>query len=396
MKVAIASRIFMPEPSAASFRLEALARALHDAGHEVEVLTVKSPPGMDAPTAPFRIRRAPVIRDANDYVRGYIPYLSFDIPLFFRLLKRRYDVIVVEPPPTSGFVVRLASALKRTPYVYYAADIWSDAATQTGAPKLVTNIVRAIERFAWNGANAILSVSTGVQSRLHGLGVKAPVVTIGNGVAADDLAHGLYTSSAGEDSPEPHHAEFIYAGTASEWHGADVFVEALARIVPDVPDARIRFIGGGSHRELIREKATECGVSDHISLEPLLPPSQLAPVLYTSTAALASVVPGVGYDFAFPTKLYSAAVCGAPLIYAGIGPGEEFVQTRVGSRSEALRLGAAVNYDADDIARAFRNAIAHPRDTARRDAVSRWARDNVSLTGVARRAVDAIADAVDA
>ncbi|VEI12926.1 glycosyltransferase family 4 protein [Trueperella bialowiezensis] len=395
MKVAIASRIFMPEPAAASFRLAALAQALHDTGHDVEVLTVTPPAGMSVANPPYMIRRSPVIRDSNDYVRGYIPYLSFDIPLFFRLLRRRYDVVVIEPPPTTGFVGRLANALKRTPYVYYAADVWADAATQTEAPTIVTGIVRAIEKFAWNGAAAILSVSEGVESRLTDLGVRSQVVTVGNGVAADDLARGLPDPSESGESFQPHHAEFVYAGTASEWHGADIFVEALAQIVPDIPDARIRFIGGGSQHEIIREKAKKHGIEDHISIEPVLPPDQLAPILYTSTAALASVLPGVGYDFAFPTKLYSAAVCGAPLVYAGIGPGREFVNTQV-SGLQPLRLGTAADYDVADVAQALWKTIEEPRDTSERNAVSQWARDNVSLNAVARRAVTVIEDAASA
>ena len=30
----------------------------------------------------IRVRRAPVLRDKQQYVRGYLSYLSFDVPLF--------------------------------------------------------------------------------------------------------------------------------------------------------------------------------------------------------------------------------------------------------------------------------------------------------------------------
>ena len=38
-RVAIVSRIYVPEPAAASYALVNVARAFRDAGHEVEVLT---------------------------------------------------------------------------------------------------------------------------------------------------------------------------------------------------------------------------------------------------------------------------------------------------------------------------------------------------------------------
>ena len=106
------------------------------------------------------MRRFPVLRDRAGYVRGYVQYLSFDVPLFFRVLfGRRVHAIVAEPPPTTGFFVRLAAAIRRTPYIYYAADIWADGASQTGAPAWIVRVVKTIERFAMRGAKTVLSVS---------------------------------------------------------------------------------------------------------------------------------------------------------------------------------------------------------------------------------------------
>lgn len=385
MRIAIASRIFAPEPSAATFRLTALARALSVAGHEVEVLTVRPPKGMEPEPTPYIVRRFPVIRDSQNYVRGYVPYLSFDIPLIFRLLRRRYDVVVVEPPPTTGLATRIATTLTRTPYVYYAADIWADAAAQTGAPGLISAAVRQIEKIAWNGARAILAVSSGVEDRLAQLGVKPRVTMIGNGIAAEEFCANDADSAAAfaRSAGAP---EFVYAGTASEWHGASIFVDALAQIAPDYPDAHIRFIGGGSQRGAISERARELGVADRIIMQPVVAPKDLAPVLRGSAAAIASVLPGAGYDFAFPTKLYSAAVCGAPLIYAGIGLGRDFVNTEVAGKP----LGQAVDYAATAVATAMRNVLERPPSPEHRVQVSEWAVANVSLTAVAKRAIEAI------
>src|SRR5699024_11245954 len=105
VRVTLATRIFLPEPSAASFRLAALVRALADDGARVDVLTTSPGPGVeqaeDAPTdaLPARVRRAPVLRDATGYGRGYLPYLGFDGPLGRRPRRtRRAGAVVVRPP----------------------------------------------------------------------------------------------------------------------------------------------------------------------------------------------------------------------------------------------------------------------------------------------------------
>src|SRR5699024_3887871 len=169
------------------FRLAVLVRALAAGGARTDVLTAApagQQPGSTPPSAelPARVRRFRVLRDAAGYVRGYLPYLSFDLPLLWRLLRtRRPEVVLVEPPPTTAAVVRLVCTLRRIPYVYYAADIWSDASAATGAPRAVVHVVRMLERFALAGASGVLSVNDGVTGRAAELGATA-ISTVGNGV----------------------------------------------------------------------------------------------------------------------------------------------------------------------------------------------------------------------
>lgn len=401
LRIAIASRIFAPEPSAATFRLTALTRALLRGGHHVHVRTVRAPKhhaaesraaerelirtGTGTGTGGLRISRFAVLRDTSGYVRGYLPYMSFDVPLFFRILfGRRADVHVVEPPPTTGVFVRAAAALRRTPYVYYAADIWSDAASQTGAPQIVTRTVRQLERWALNGAAQVIAVSDGVNKRLSELGISAPVTTVGNGV---DVAQFSYTGErVATDGPL-----FVYAGTASEWHGAEVFVRAFAEVVRHEPRARLVFIGGGAERQRLANLADELNV--RIELLGSMQPIELATWLRAATASLASVRPGVGYDFAFPTKLYSSAAAGTPLVYAGIGPGSEFVRTEL----DSTPIGTSCDYDAQQVSQAMQALIEQPVSAERRAQVSEWAHDAVSIDRVAARirtAIEAVAQGV--
>ena len=133
MRVVLASRLFVPEVAAAAFRLRALTDALAGAGHEVTVLTTRAPEAAGPPPETgARVLRRPVLRDRSGSVRGYLQYASFDVPLAFRLLLRRMDAVVCEPPPSTGVVVAAVCALRRVPFFYYAADIWSDALVAAG------------------------------------------------------------------------------------------------------------------------------------------------------------------------------------------------------------------------------------------------------------------------
>lgn len=378
----LTSRIFAPEPSAASFRLRALANAFSRGGDAVRVLTSRPPAdyahdddGLDAAVV---VRRARVLRDAEGYVRGYIQYMSFDIPLAFRMLfSRKPRLVITEPPPTTGAVVRVVCALRRVPYVYYAADVWADAVGAVDTPGLVARVVRWLELFALNGASQILSVSDGVTARLRELGISEGVHTIGNGVDLSSF------QSAGEirqlDGPY-----FLYAGTASEVHGAQIFLDAFKLLLEERPDVRLVYLGQGSDRPEIEAAAAQLR-SGTVRFLPRAEPQVVAAWLRGAVASLASVRPGQGYDFAFPTKLYASAATGTPAVYAGPGPGIDFIRASLG--------GLAADYSVNAVAAAMRSALAAAERSdapAERERLAEWARSEIGLEQVASRAVAAI------
>jgi glycosyltransferase involved in cell wall biosynthesis len=376
-RIAIVSRIYTPEPGAASFRLAALARALRDAGADVVVLTT-TPPARhaadDASEPGVDVRRASVLRDRDGYVRGYLQYLSFDVPAFFRILiARRIDLVVNEPPPTTTFVTRIANGIRRRPYIAYAADIWSDAVAMTSAPRFVAVVVRALERWGVRGAAAVLSASEGFTERMRELGYGDQIVTVGNG--SDTHAFAPQGDAVELDAPY-----LLYAGTASEVHGAGIFLDAAALLLADRPDLRIVFVGQGADRDELERRAAELGPGI-VHFEGRLAPEEVARWIRGATATLASVRPE-GYHRAMATKMYASAVCGTPVVYAGIGPGRAF--------AAEPGVGWGVDYDAVAVADAMRAALDTPRDDAARRRLAAWAAANVSLDAVARRAVEVV------
>ncbi|WP_142118384.1 glycosyltransferase family 4 protein [Rarobacter faecitabidus] len=381
MRITVVSRIFLPEPAAASFRLDALVRSLGVAGAKVTVLTTTPPPHLRGDGASTgRVRRWPVLRDKTGYVRGYLQYLSFDVPAFFRvLMSRRPDLVVVEPPPTTGAVVRLACALRRVPYVYYAADVWSDAAASTGAPGVIVGIVRRVEAWALRGATAVIAVTQGVADRVRDLAGHERIAFVPNGI---DTA--IFDLDPAALSPSP---LAVYVGTTSEWQGADVFIRAFARVVESVPEAGLVFVGQGSAWEALRALARQLGLAEAVRFVPTVPPEDAAAWLQRSWVALVSMRPGVGYDFAYPTKVNAALATGTPVIYAGPGPAAEVI-----SGSD---LGWVVDHDEVAVADALRAAMSIPPRPDRARLIRHWATANVAMSASAARAAAVVSRLAD-
>ena len=367
----VATRVYEPEGTAAAFRLGNLVRSLERAGFETTVLTTRAP---GAPPSTRRVRRWPVLRDRAGAVRGYIQYASFDLPLFFRILVGpRADVVVAEPPPTTGVVTRVACWLRRTPYIYFSADVTSAAVSGIGVSRFVVSMVTMLERWALQGASGILAISDEIKQEIIQLGADpGRIDVVGTGIDTEKF------SINGETTPTDY-PYFIYAGTMSEFQGAGVFVDAFKRISQNYPTARLKMFGYGVEVESLRAESKE--FAERIEFPGQVSAEEIAGWLRGATASLASVRPGRGYDFAFPTKTLASISCGVPVIYAGPGP--------LGPLVANNSLGWSTRWDVEEVATAMMSALDRA-DTGPDQRLATWIEENYSLRAVADRAVLAI------
>lgn len=398
MLVTLATRTFTPEPTAAALRLGALARALAAGGDTVRVLTSRLAPsvardaretgesqaladasgGTGEGPGLVEVRRAPVLRDRTGAVRGYVSYMSFDLPLLARLLVGpRPDVVVSEPPPTTGVAVRLACALRRVPYVYYCADIVSDAAALAGVPGLVVRTVAGLESFALRGARRVIAVSDGVALRARELGAR-DVAVVPNGVRVPEAV----ATGMSDGFPTCSGPVFVYAGTVAQWLAPEVFVDAFERARAQLGDARLVFVGQGSGWDGLAERAL--GVTG-VDLIPAVSADEADRWMAQATATLASLRPG-GYDYAYPTKILASLAQGTPVIYAGPGQAARDV--------EESALGVACSLDVDEIAEAMVALASGAASWVGRDGARAWVREHRSVLASSRAAAAVVRSAL--
>jgi glycosyltransferase involved in cell wall biosynthesis len=291
------------------------------------------------------------------------------------LLHRRPTVVVSEPPPTTGLAVRLACLLRRIPYVYYAADLWSEALHEVGSPALVRAGLRQVESMAMRGAAAVVTVNDTYVSRLERLGVALSNITVvGNGT--DTRVFRLLGLQP--DFGPPY---LVYAGTASEVHGASLIVEAMPLVLAALPEARLVVIGQGLERDSM-ERAARQLPAGAVRFFPRLDGETTAGWLRGARAALASVRPGP-YEFTVATKMYAAVACGTPVLYIGDGgPGAAAV--REGT------LGDVVPYEVHALAELMVRTLKTSVEPAERERLALWAHERASLQACAARVVDVV------
>lgn len=381
MKVSIVSRIYRPEPSAATSFLGAIADNLITNGNEVTVFTSSLPKGYIRAASQEKIHAFPALRDKNKYIRGYLQYLSFDFPLFFRLLlSKKPDVYLVEPPPTTGLVVKLISKIKKVPYVYDVADIWSDAAIHATSSAFVIGMLLRIEKIALGGAAELITISRGVVQQLSKFNLKKRIHITGFGADTDNY-HYIKAKITNT---------FIYAGTYSQLHGASILIDAFAIFSKKYPDYMLIFVGNGTEKHKLAELSANLGIEKKVQFVETVSPKVLNEMFSTAKASLATLLPGGGYEYAFTTKIYSSLASGCPVVFSGPGPTRDFLN----EAKHSMYLGEVAEYDKYSISKALEHLVINSMSALQREQLAAWTDSNHSISRVAERVTNVLGTVV--
>lgn len=385
-KIVIASRIYAPEPAAAAFRLRSLAKSLFELNCDIQVVTTvynkQKDKYIDNEDKDIDVSRWWALRNKQGNIKGYINYMSFDIPLIIRLLFiKTPNAYICEPPATTAIIVNCIARMHKKPWVYYAADVWSVAAKSFGAPKIVTILLQKLEKKMLNSSHLVLTVSKDMACKLEEIGVdKEKIKIVNNGV---DMK--IFNPKA----PIPKHyladtEYFVYAGTLSGWQGVDIFIEALPKVIKKYPNINILILGQGDHENKLRKIAQKIAPSN-IHFLGIKAGEEASSWIVHAKAALVSVNPKSGYNIAQPTKIFAASACGTPVIYAGSDAGSEVVKIN--------NLGIAVQYSSDEVSQTMIDLLDKPWRNKR--ILSQWAEKNASLEKVSIDAAKAILDLIE-
>lgn len=380
-KIVIASRIYAPEPAAAAFRLRSLAKSLVNLNCYVKVVTTiydkEKDKTFDKQENLIDVERRWALRNRQGNIKGYINYMSFDIPLIKRLLMLDApDVYICEPPVTTAIVVNLIAKFKKKPWVYYAADVWSLAAKSFGAPKIITIILKKLEKQMLNASQLVLTVSKEMALQLEDIGVnKEKIKIVNNGVDMNIFNIKTYRPKHLLAKSE----YFIYAGTLSEWQGVDIFIKALPEVMKKYPRINIVILGQGDNENQLKKIAKKIAPSN-VHFLGLRSGEETAAWLSNAKAALVSVNPKKGYNIAQPTKIFAAAACGTPVIYSGNDAGSKLVRIN--------DLGISVPYSKKEISKVMINFLDTPLKNANK--LNEWVAKNASLEIIGNKAAESI------
>ena len=117
-----------------------------------------------------------------------------------------------------------------------------------------------------------------------------------------------------------------FAGGFQPWHGLDLLVRSFAKVLNEIPDARLLLIGDGRARRQVEAEILRSGVGDRVVITGLVPQEQVPPLLALADVAVLPY-PELPNELWFsPLKLYEYMAAGSAIVASGAGQIAEVVK----------------------------------------------------------------------
>jgi glycosyltransferase involved in cell wall biosynthesis len=269
---------------------------------------------------------------ALSYPRRMLAFARFALAATAAALRGpRPDVILASSPPLTMALPALAARVRhRAPFVFEVRDLWPEAPIQMGAlrNRLLRRVARALERFVYARAAAVVALSPGIRDGVIGAGVPAAKVELVPNASDLELFHPELDGRAVRERLGLGDS-FVcsYFGAMGEANDLTQVVEAGALLCERGEDG-VRFVllGEGKRRAELEELARRRGAGNVLFADPVPDKATVASLAAASDACLTVFkdVPVLATNS--PNKLFDTFAAGRPAIVNTRGWMRELVE----------------------------------------------------------------------
>ncbi len=340
MKILIVTQYFWPE----NFRINDIALALKERGHEVAIITGKPnyPRGKFSDGYTFfnkhseywndiKICRSPTIpRGKGKAIQLLVNYISFAIFASIRLLfiKSRFDkIFVYEPSPITVGIPGIVAKYKfRAPMYFWVQDLWPASISAAGGVKnkSLLAMVNWLTKYIYKHSKKVL-----VQSKEF-----IPYI-INQDVEESKLVY--YPNSSEnyykELDPDPDikrtlpdGKKIMFAGNIGVAQSFDTLLSAALLLKNENVKVQWLILGEGRMKDSVNQKIRELELQDTFHLLGSYPSSLMPKYFSCADALLVSLKKDAIFSLTVPSKIQSYLACGKPILTSLDGEGSRIIE----------------------------------------------------------------------
>lgn len=328
MRILIISQYFYPE----NFRINQLALALKESGHQIVVLTAQPnyPSGQFFTGHSFfgpsretyegmEVIRVPIFPRGRgrswELILNYISFVVFASLIGLPRLRGSFDVCVswCSSPITGAVPAILHRLIRKTPVAIWIQDLWPETffAVTKSKSKLLKSLLTSLVNWIYQRVDQIWIQSPAYEPsvRAHG-GLPEQIVFVPNW--AEDLYNKENWTDITPDSVPAN--SLVFAGNLGKAQGLENLLDAAEIAKSVAPMAHWVFVGDGSLREWLATEVERRDLQEKVTLLPRRSAQDMPKILKPAAALLITLGNDLVYAQTIPSKVQSCLAAGRPII----------------------------------------------------------------------------------
>jgi glycosyltransferase involved in cell wall biosynthesis len=292
------------------------------------------------------------------YAYQYFSFIAWSAAILaWRLPRRRYDLVYVHNMPDILVISALIPKLFGAKVILDQHDPMPELMTTIfgiADTSVAVRIIRLLEKWSIGCADLVITVNEACRKLFSERSCRVEKVAVIMNCPDPEIfplrAAESYSSSA-PDAP----FVVMYHGSLVERNGLDLAVDAVARIVEDIPNVELRVYGRSTpYLEQVMQKVTSLGLDNHVRYLGSRKLEQLPKEIESCDVGVIPNHRNTFTDINTPTRIFEYLALGKPVI----APGTKGIRDYF--CDESLFFFESGN--ADDLARAMKLVASHPEE----------------------------------
>ena len=345
MRIGFVSQWFDPEGGSAAVP-GTIARALSNAGNDVEVLTgfPNYPNGKIFPGIKQHLHKKDVVGNLNVHrvplypnhsnsalkrTAGYFSFALTSTLIGMPALRKIDTYFVYSTPVLMGFGPMVAGWLRRKPVLTFVPDIWPDSMVASGiadrskAGKALKYFAQKFSNLAYNHSSALVCTSLGIQQTLIQRGAQPERTSVVYNWVDETRFHPEVDGvSKRRELNLADQFIVMYAGNLGTLQDVTTIIEA-SKLLVHRQDISFVFAGAGTFAADIEELANSASNVRYLGNMPI---EDMPALIAASDVQIMSLVRHPLFEFTIPSKLQFSTASGRPLIAAMVGEAADMVE----------------------------------------------------------------------
>jgi colanic acid biosynthesis glycosyl transferase WcaI len=334
VRILIVSQYFHPE----NFRVNQLAVALKEQGHEIVILTGQPnyPSGgffpgygfarpLDEQYQGMRVIRVPLVARGRgrswQLMLNYLSFAFFATLFGLPRLKGRFDACIAYcPSPITGAIPAIAHRLfRKTPVALWLQDLWPEAffAVTKSNSRTLRRLLSSLVRAIYKHVDQIWIQSPGYSESVRAHGGRDDQVRYVPNWAEDLYDCDRWSDVVADRIPQN---SLVFAGNLGRAQGLEGLVDAAELTARSAPEVNWVFVGDGTLREWLESEIDRRSLASRVTLLPRRAPEDMPKVLKPAAALLISLGNDEVLAQTIPSKVQTSLAAGRPVI--GVLAGE--------------------------------------------------------------------------